>query len=165
MSPISALPDTPDPRIAAKGYVHPERLVSTEWLAAHLDHPSLRLLECNEDVLLYSVEHIPGAQKLDWHIDLNDQVERDYIARAAFESLLPAEERNRFTACRREFLRQPGRSEKFRGMHLNGLRHRSGPFPMEISLSQVETPEGPIIIIDITSLHCPPGCIDNHGQA
>ena len=90
MSPISALPDTPDPRIAAKGYAHPERLVSTEWLAAHLDHPSLRLLECNEDVLLYSVEHIPGAQKLDWHIDLNDQVERDYIARAAFESLLRA---------------------------------------------------------------------------
>jgi len=39
-------------------------------------------------VLLYSVEHIPGAQKLDWHIDLNDQVERDYIARAAFEQLL-----------------------------------------------------------------------------
>ncbi len=80
----------PDPRIVAKGYAHPERLVSTDWLAAHLDLPSLRLLECNEDVLLYSVEHIPGAQKLDWHIDLNDQVERDYIARAAFESLLRA---------------------------------------------------------------------------
>jgi thiosulfate/3-mercaptopyruvate sulfurtransferase len=87
---MSALPDTPDPRIAAKGYVHPERLVSTDWLASHLDHPSLRLLECNEDVLLYGVEHIAGAQKLDWHIDLNDQVERDYIARAAFESLLRA---------------------------------------------------------------------------
>ena len=90
MPPISALPDIPDPRIDAKGYAHPERLVSTDWLAAHLDDPSLRLLECNEDVLLYSVEHIPGAQKLDWHIDLNDQVERDYIARAAFEALLRA---------------------------------------------------------------------------
>jgi thiosulfate/3-mercaptopyruvate sulfurtransferase len=88
MSPVASLPGHPDPAIVAKGYAHPERLVSTEWLAAHLDHPSLRLLECNEDVLLYSVEHIPGAQKLDWHIDLNDQVERDYIARYAFEQLL-----------------------------------------------------------------------------
>ena len=88
MTPVASLPGLPDPAIVAKGYAHPERLVSTEWLAAHLDHPSLRLLECNEDVLLYSVEHIPGAQQLDWHIDLNDQVERDYIARDAFEALL-----------------------------------------------------------------------------
>ncbi|MFN7564657.1 MAG: PAS domain S-box protein [Prosthecobacter sp.] len=77
---------------------------------------------------------------------------RKKIIGAAFESLLPVEDRNRFTACRREFLRQPGRSEKFRGMHLEGLRHRGGPFPMEISLSQVETPEGPLIIIDITDI-------------
>ena len=90
MSPISALSDISDARINAKGYAHPERLVSTDWLAAHLDSPSLRLLECNEDVLLYSVEHIPGAQQLDWHIDLNDQVERDYLARTAFEALLRA---------------------------------------------------------------------------
>ncbi len=87
---ISALPGLPDPAIVAKGYAHPERLVSTEWLAAQLQHPTLRLLECNEDVLLFDVEHIPGAQKLDWHIDLNDQTERDYIAREAFESLLRA---------------------------------------------------------------------------
>ena len=85
-----ALPGLPDPAIVAKGYAHPERLVSTEWLAANLHHPSLRLLECNEDVLLYNVEHIPGAQKLDWHIDLNDQTERDYIGREGFEALLRA---------------------------------------------------------------------------
>jgi len=90
MSPLSALPGLPDPVIVAKGYTHPDKLVSTEWLAANLGAPSLRLLECNEDVLLYDVEHIPGAQKLDWHVDLNDQVERDYIARAAFEELLRA---------------------------------------------------------------------------
>jgi thiosulfate/3-mercaptopyruvate sulfurtransferase len=84
----TALPGLPDPAIVAKGYTYPDRLVSTEWLAAHLGEPSLRLLECNEDVLLYDVEHIPGAQKLDWHIDLNDQVERDYIAREAFQQLL-----------------------------------------------------------------------------
>ncbi|MFO0093575.1 MAG: rhodanese-like domain-containing protein, partial [Gemmatimonadaceae bacterium] len=88
MSPNSALPGLPDPAIVAKGYAHPERLVSTAWLADHLPNPSLRLLECNEDVLLYDVEHIPGAQKLDWHVDLNDQVERDYLDRACFESLV-----------------------------------------------------------------------------
>lgn len=84
------LPGLPDAAISGKGYAHPEFLVSTEWLAAHLNEPNIRLLECNEDVLLYDVEHIPGAQKLDWHIDLNDQVERDYVARTSFEKLLRA---------------------------------------------------------------------------
>jgi thiosulfate/3-mercaptopyruvate sulfurtransferase len=87
---LSSLPGLPDPAIVAKGYAHPERLVSTAWLADHLHHPTLRLIECNEDVLLYGVEHIPGAQPLDWHIDLNDQVERDYVSRNAFEALLRA---------------------------------------------------------------------------
>ena len=87
---LSSIPGLPDPTIAAKGYAHPERLVSTDWLAAHLEHPALRLLECNEDVLLYGVEHIPGAQKIDWHIDLNDPVERDYVDQAAFQQLLRA---------------------------------------------------------------------------
>ena len=84
----SSIPGLPDPSIVAKGYAHPERLVSTDWLAKHLNDPSLRLLECNEDVLLYGIEHIPGAQKLDWHIDLNDPVERDYIDQPAFQQLL-----------------------------------------------------------------------------
>jgi len=90
MSPVAPLPGLPDPAIAARGYAHPERLVSTDWLAAHLDDPRLRLLECNEDVLLYGVEHIPGAQPLDWHVDLNDTVERDYVDRKGFQSLLRA---------------------------------------------------------------------------
>jgi thiosulfate/3-mercaptopyruvate sulfurtransferase len=81
-------PFAPDPRIVAKGYAHPEVLVSTEWLAEHLADPAIRLLECNEDVLLYDLEHIPGAQKIDWHLDLNDPVERDYLDRAQFEALL-----------------------------------------------------------------------------
>ncbi len=88
MTPVSTLPGLPDPAIVAKGYAHPERLVSTDWLAAHLGHGTLRMLECNEDVLLYDLEHIPGAQKLDWHIDLNDHVERDYLSQDAFEQLL-----------------------------------------------------------------------------
>ena len=85
-SPTSSA--APDPGIAAKGYAHPEALVSTQWVAEHLDDPSLRLLESNEDVLLYDVGHIPGAQKIDWHQDLNDTVQRDYVDRAQFEALV-----------------------------------------------------------------------------
>ncbi len=79
---------TPDPVIVAKGYAHPEALVSTEWLANNIGDSTIRLLECNEDVLLYAIEHIPGAQRIDWHVDLNDHVQRDYISREAFEALL-----------------------------------------------------------------------------
>ncbi len=76
--------------ISAKGYAHPEKLVSTEWLAAHLSDPSLRILESDEDVLLYEMGHIPGAQKIDWHADLNDAVQRDYISPEGFTALLRA---------------------------------------------------------------------------
>ncbi|HWJ22115.1 MAG TPA: sulfurtransferase, partial [Gemmatimonadaceae bacterium] len=65
-------------------------LVSTEWLAAHLDDPALRIVESDEDVLLYDMGHIPGAQKIDWHADLNDAVVRDYVSREQFEELLRA---------------------------------------------------------------------------
>lgn len=81
------MPDI-DPAIAAKRYAHPEALVSTDWLAEHLQDPSLRILECDEDVLLYEVGHIPGAQKIDWHQDLNDPVVRDYVSREQFLTLL-----------------------------------------------------------------------------
>jgi thiosulfate/3-mercaptopyruvate sulfurtransferase len=77
-----------DPGIAAKGYAHPEALVSTEWLAEHLGDANIRILESDEDVLLYDTGHIPGAQKVDWHEDLNDPVQRDYISPEGFENLL-----------------------------------------------------------------------------
>ena len=77
-----------DPALSAKGYAHPEALVTTEWLAAHLDDPSVRIIESDEDVLLYDVAHIPGAQKVDWHRDLNDAVMRDYVSREQFEALV-----------------------------------------------------------------------------
>jgi thiosulfate/3-mercaptopyruvate sulfurtransferase len=77
-----------DPVIAPKGYAHPELLVSTEWLAAHLNDPNIRIVESDEDVLLYDTGHIPGAQKVDWHEDLNDSVVRDYVSPEHFEQLL-----------------------------------------------------------------------------
>ncbi|HET7189218.1 MAG TPA: rhodanese-like domain-containing protein, partial [Gemmatimonadaceae bacterium] len=77
-----------DKEIAAKQYARPDALVSTDWLAAHLDDSAVRVLESDEDVLLYEVGHIPGALKIDWHADLNDPVLRDYIGREDFQRLL-----------------------------------------------------------------------------
>ena len=85
-----AAPASTDRGIAAKGYAHPDALVSTEWLAAHLDDPAIRIIESDEDVLLYDMGHIPGAQKVDWHTDLNDPVVRDYVDRERFQALLRA---------------------------------------------------------------------------
>jgi thiosulfate/3-mercaptopyruvate sulfurtransferase len=81
----SVAPVTP---IAERGYAHPEILVSTDWVAKHLDDPSVRLIESNEDILLYNVGHIPGAVKIDWVTDLNDPLVRDYVSRDRFEALL-----------------------------------------------------------------------------
>jgi thiosulfate/3-mercaptopyruvate sulfurtransferase len=70
------------------GYAHPEALVSTEWLSAHLANPDVIVVESDEDVLLYEIGHIPGSVKVDWHTDLNDPVVRDYIQGEAFSQLL-----------------------------------------------------------------------------
>ena len=81
---------TPDPTISPKAYAHPEILVSTAWLAQHLNDPTLRIVESDEDLLLYATGHIPGAQMVDWHADLNDDLVRDYVDRVHFELLLRA---------------------------------------------------------------------------
>jgi len=65
-------------------YAHPEMVVSTEWVAGHLEDPGLVVAESDEDVLLYETGHIPGAVKLDWHTELNDPVTRDYLDGAGF---------------------------------------------------------------------------------
>jgi thiosulfate/3-mercaptopyruvate sulfurtransferase len=72
------------------GYARPEVLVSTDWVAEHLNDPNLRIVESDEDVLLYDVGHIPGAVKIDWVHDLNDPVVRDYIDAERFAELLSA---------------------------------------------------------------------------
>ncbi len=69
-------------------YAHPEVLVSTEWLAEHLDDPKVRIVESDEDIMLFEIGHIPGAVNLDWHTDLQDQVKRDFVDKSAFEALL-----------------------------------------------------------------------------
>jgi thiosulfate/3-mercaptopyruvate sulfurtransferase len=62
--------------IETKGYAHNEAVVSTEWVMEHIDDPNIRIVESDEDILLYEQGHIPGAVKLDWHTDLQDPVRR-----------------------------------------------------------------------------------------
>jgi thiosulfate/3-mercaptopyruvate sulfurtransferase len=69
-------------------YAHPEVLVETDWLADHLNDPNIRIVESNEDILLYDQGHIPGAVMIDWVGDLNDPVMRDYLDRERFEQLM-----------------------------------------------------------------------------
>ncbi|GAA5017903.1 sulfurtransferase [Terrabacter aeriphilus] len=79
-------------KIAA--YAHPERLVTTEWLAEQIAAGSVGgpdgivVLESDEDVLLYATGHVPGALKIDWHVDLNDPVTRDYVDGARFAEVM-----------------------------------------------------------------------------
>ncbi len=74
--------------IAARGYAHPEALVSTAWVADHLSDPKVRIVESNEDPLLYPSGHIPGAAEVDWTRDLNDPLRRDYLGREGFQRLM-----------------------------------------------------------------------------
>jgi thiosulfate/3-mercaptopyruvate sulfurtransferase len=71
----------------AQGYANPDVLVETDWVAAHLDDPKVRIVESDEDVLLYEVGHIPGAVKLDWHTEQQSQLIRDFVNKEEFERL------------------------------------------------------------------------------
>ena len=72
-----------------KGYVHPEVLVSTNWVAENIANTdTVRLVESNEDLLLYSTGHIENAAHIDWVADLNDAIRRDYLNEAEFSALM-----------------------------------------------------------------------------
>lgn len=73
---------------ADQGYAHPDVLVSTDWVADHLDDPDVRIAESDEDYLLYEQGHIPNAVKVDWFTILQDPVQRDFISKAEFEDLM-----------------------------------------------------------------------------
>ena len=83
---MPAVENDPSPQLAE--YAHPEKLVTADWLAAHLDDPNVVIVESDEDVLLYDTGHIPGAVKVDWHTELNDQVARDYVDGEGFARLM-----------------------------------------------------------------------------
>ncbi len=71
-----------------RGYAQPEALVSTDWVATRLGDSSVRLVESNEDPLVYPSGHLPGAVEIDWTRDLNDPLRRDYLDRAGFSRLM-----------------------------------------------------------------------------
>ena len=73
--------------IGERGYAHAEMLVSTEWVAEHFNDPNVRIIESDEDALLYASGHIPGAVEVDWTTDLNDPLRRDYLGKEGFEAL------------------------------------------------------------------------------
>lgn len=94
MSTATASQFTP---IEGRGYARPEVLVSTDWVAAHLEDPSVRVMESDEDLLLYDTGHIPGAVKIDWVTELNHPVARDYIGPKEMQALLRSRGINRDT--------------------------------------------------------------------
>ncbi|MEJ6013543.1 sulfurtransferase [Corynebacterium sp. H127] len=81
-----AVPLDPNPKF--KAFAHPERLVSPQWLSAQLGSKGLKVVESDEDSLLYSIGHIPTAIQIDWHRDLNDPLTRDFISPERFAALM-----------------------------------------------------------------------------
>ena len=73
--------------ISSRGYANPDKLVSTAWVAEHLNDSDVRVIESNEDPLLYPSGHVPGAVEVDWVKDLNDPLRRDYLDKSGFEAL------------------------------------------------------------------------------
>ncbi|HEV7147073.1 MAG TPA: sulfurtransferase [Pedococcus sp.] len=99
----STTPETTAPQTTVRDttstfaqYAHPERLVTTDWLAEQIasgrvgasGDDRVVVLESDEDVLLYDTGHIPGSLKLDWHQDLNDQLMRDYVDSEQFARVM-----------------------------------------------------------------------------
>ena len=69
-------------------YAHPEVLVSTQWVLEHHKDANIRLVEVDEDFLLYEQGHVPGAVKIDWHTNLQRDDIRDFIDERGFEKLV-----------------------------------------------------------------------------
>lgn len=70
------------------GYVRPDVVVETSWVAEHFNDPTVRIVESDEDVLLYEQGHIPGAVKIDWFTELQHPLKRDFLTKEQFETLM-----------------------------------------------------------------------------
>ncbi|GAB1472130.1 sulfurtransferase [Chloroflexota bacterium] len=68
-------------------YAYPEYLVETDWVADHLNDPNVRIIESDEDPLLYAIGHIPGASQVDWFTTLQHPLRRDFVSQAQFEEV------------------------------------------------------------------------------
>jgi thiosulfate/3-mercaptopyruvate sulfurtransferase len=70
-----------------QGYAHPEYLVETDWVEEHLKDPNIRIIESDEDYLLYDTGHIPGAVRVDWFTTLQHPIRRDFLPKEEFEKV------------------------------------------------------------------------------
>lgn len=68
-------------------YARPEYLVDTEWVAQHLEDQNVRIIESDEDPLLYPIGHIPGAVQVDWFSTLQHPLRRDFLTKEQFEEV------------------------------------------------------------------------------
>jgi thiosulfate/3-mercaptopyruvate sulfurtransferase len=82
------VPVAPDPHPSFGLHAHPQRLVTTQWLSANIGAPGLRIVESDEDVLLYDIGHVPGAIKIDWRAELTDPRTRDVVDGVRFAELM-----------------------------------------------------------------------------
>lgn len=71
-------------------YARPEYLVETEWVAENLNNPNIRIIESDEDPLLYAIGHIPGAVQVDWFSTLQHPLRRDFLTKEKFEETCSA---------------------------------------------------------------------------
>src|SRR5438128_1025564 len=74
--------------MAGNGYANSEALVTTDWVAQHLDDPNVRLVEVDVDTTAYDQGHIKGAVGLNWQTQLEDRIRRDIPSKADWEHLL-----------------------------------------------------------------------------
>jgi thiosulfate/3-mercaptopyruvate sulfurtransferase len=68
-------------------YVYNEYLVETDWVEEHLHDPNIRIIESDEDYLLYDTGHIPGAVRVDWFTTLQHPIRRDFLTKDDFEKV------------------------------------------------------------------------------
>lgn len=142
--------------IESRGYAHPDALVSTDWVAAHLQDPKVRIVESDEDLLLYDTGHLPGAVKLDWIDDLNDPVVRDYVDAGRLQALLRSKgidqdttivlygDRNNWWACYAFWVLRLFGLERLRIM--DGGRARWEQEGRPLTTERPQWPEGNIVV-------------------
>jgi thiosulfate/3-mercaptopyruvate sulfurtransferase len=71
-----------------QGYANPAAVVSTQWVADHLNDPNVRLIEVDVDTAAYGQGHLQGAFGVNWTTQLGDPIRRDIPSKEAWSKLL-----------------------------------------------------------------------------
>jgi thiosulfate/3-mercaptopyruvate sulfurtransferase len=71
-------------------YANPDVLVSTDWVAQHLNDPKVKLVEVDVDTTSYDKGHIKNAIGWNWQTQLCDRVRRDVTDPRTFAELCRA---------------------------------------------------------------------------